>query len=86
MPKQDIAKSREPKKVPTKHPLWRLGAYLTTFLYAAILSASPHLFPVWILVVAGVVVFSLFIMATVLHVRDLGGWNKLDSYVQRYPW
>jgi hypothetical protein len=73
-----------PTKLSTKHHLWRLGAYLTPFVYAAVLILWPHSLPAWLVILAGILVLSLFVTAGLLHIRDLGGWTRMEAYIHSH--
>jgi hypothetical protein len=71
-------------KPPTQDYLWRVGAYLTPFVYAGWLMLWPHSLPAWLVILAAISVLSLFVTAGLLQIRDMGGWARLESHIRRY--
>jgi hypothetical protein len=57
---------------------------LTPFVYAAVLILWPHSLPAWLVVLAGIFVLSLFVTAGLLHIRDLGGWTRMEEYIHSH--
>jgi len=78
--------AEEPKIPRTKHHLWRLGAYLTPFVYAAVLLLWPHALPATLVICAGIFVVGLFLAAAVLHLRDVGAVKRLEGFIHSHVW
>jgi hypothetical protein len=75
----------KPKSL-TKQRLCKVGLYLTPFVYAAFLVEWGNSLPAWGVILSGCVVIGIFVLAGLLHLKEIGGWKRVEEYIQSHLW
>jgi hypothetical protein len=65
--------------------LFKVGAYMTPLVYAAILEKWGRFLSTAVIMTAGVVVLLIFWAAAIIHFKDIGGWKRVRGNLRDHP-
>src|ERR1035437_429322 len=68
-----------------KHIAWKTGLYLTPFVYAAVLALWGASLSKTVVIIAAIFAVGLYLVAGLLHIRDIGGFAWLGKNFQDHP-